>query len=88
MKTLILYIDRRLLKGAFFDPFNHHPLYKMESPRLRYIKINCDGSLKYSSTVGGFTLWDWMGKVIKAGTANYGRSSILIAKARAQRDGV
>ena len=31
---------------------------------------------------------DWTGQLIKAGAAHYGKSSILIAEARALRDGV
>ena len=37
---------------------------------------------------GGYVLRDWTGKVLKVGAANYGHTSILVAEARALKDGV
>jgi len=47
-----------------------------------------DGSCINAKAAGGFILRDWTGKLLKAGAANYGTTSSLIAEARALRDGV
>jgi len=60
----------------------------LHHPQLRVVRINVDGSCINSSRTGGFLLSDWTGKVIKVGAANYGHTSILVAKAQALKDGV
>ena len=52
------------------------------------VKINFDGSLFNSSAVRGYVLLDWTDKLFKAGAANYGSTSIMVAEARALKDGV
>jgi len=44
--------------------------------------------LSQHSSVGGFIVRDWTGKVIKVEAANYGHSSTLVAEARALTNGV
>jgi len=51
-------------------------------------RINFDGLCNHSSTVDELILRNWTGKVIKVGSANHGRTSILVADLRALRDGV
>ena len=57
-------------------------------PPCGFVKVNFDGSIKHSLAAKGFILQDWTDKVIKAGTTNYGNTSIFITEARALRDGV
>ena len=52
------------------------------------VKLNFVGSLKHSSATGGYILRDLTEKIIKAGAANYGDTTILIAEAWALRDSV
>ena len=61
---------------------------RWHSPPKGAIKLNFDGSLKHSSAAGGHIIRDWTGKLIKASAANYGDTTILVAEARALRDGV
>ena len=44
--------------------------------------------LQNTSAAGGFILRDWGGASLLTGTSNYGASSIIVAEARALRDGV
>jgi len=52
------------------------------------VKLNFDGSFQHSSAAGGFIIRGWGGNLIKAGAAHYGDATILVAEARALRDGV
>ena len=69
-------------------PSTSNHFVRWHSPHPGAIKINFDGSLKQESASGGFILRDWTGRLIKAGAANYGNTSILVAEARVLRDGV
>jgi len=57
-------------------------------PQPGIVKLNFDGSGINSAAAGGFILRDWTGKILKAGAANYGQASSLVAEARALKDGV
>ena len=57
-------------------------------PPPGFVKLNFDGSLIHSSAAGGFIIRDWTGRLIKAGATYYGDTSILVAEARALRDGL
>ena len=41
-----------------------------------------------SSAAGRYLPRDWTGKLLRAGAANYGTTSIMVAKAKALKDGV
>jgi len=57
-------------------------------PLPGFVKLNFDGSLINSSAAGGFIIRDWTGKLVKACATYYGNTSILVAEARALRDGL
>ena len=40
------------------------------------------------SAAGGYILHDWEGKILRVGSSYYGCTSIIVAEARALRDGV
>jgi len=57
-------------------------------PNPGWVKLTFDGSSNHYSTVGGFILRDWTGKVIRLGATNYGHASSLVAEAQALKDGL
>jgi len=61
---------------------------RWRAPPMGFVKLNFDGSLHQTSAAGGFIIRGWGGNLIKAGAAHYGDSNILVAEARALRDGV
>jgi len=61
---------------------------RWNAPPRESVKLNFDGSYHHSSAAAGFIIRDRASTLIKAGTAAYGDSSILVAKARALRDGL
>jgi len=63
-------------------------IVRWNAPPPRVVKLNFDGSLSHNSAIGGFIIRDWISQLIKVGAAHYGESSILIAEARALRDGI
>jgi len=65
-----------------------HSFHLVRCHPLGIVKLNFDGSLSNSSAIGGFILCDWTGKVLRLGAAFYGTTSILVAEARALREGV
>ena len=75
------------LLGGFFSPTTYFHLIRW-SPPPRTVKLKFDGSLSNSSIVGGFVIWDWIGRLIKVEASHYGYYSILVAEARAMRAGV
>jgi len=83
-----LYAGRFLSQGAHQEASTSNIIVRWNAPPPGAVKLNFDGSLSYSSAAGGFIIRDWSGHLIKAGAAHYGESSILIAEARALRDGV
>ena len=66
-------------------PFN---LVRWNPPPPGVVKINFDGSLFNSSAAGSYVLRDWTGKLLTAGVANYGYTTIMVAEVRALKDGV
>jgi len=58
------------------------------SPPPGLVEVNFDGSCSGSISMGGYLLRDWMGRLLRAGTGNYGAISIIVAEARAMRDGI
>jgi len=77
------------LKGGPLPPLlKQIPVCLLEPTTPGFIKINFDGSLTHSIAASGYILRDWTGKVLKLGAANYGQSFVLVAEARALRDGV
>ena len=63
-------------------------IVRWNTPPPGVVKLNFDGSLSHNLTAGGFIIRDWIGQFIKDGATHYGESSILIAEARALRDGI
>jgi len=61
---------------------------RWRAPPMGSVKLNFDGSFQHSSAAGGFIIRGWGGNLIKAGAAHYGDATILVAEARALRDGV
>lgn len=53
-----------------------------------FVKLNFDGSLINSSAAGDFIIRDWTGKLVKAEVHFYDNISIIVAEARALRDGL
>jgi len=52
------------------------------------VKINFDGSMQNNSVVGGYIIRDWKRNLPRAGSSYYGCALIIVAEARAFRDGV
>jgi len=75
-------------QGISSTPTQTHIFIRWHSPNPHWIKLNFDGSLQNSSAAGGFILRDWRGASLLTGASNYGASSIIVAEARALRDGV
>ena len=75
-------------QGTSSTPFKTHQFIRWQPPNPFWIKLNFDGSLQNTSTVGGFILRDWRGASLMTGASNYGASSILVAEGRTLRDGV
>ena len=75
-------------RGPFSSPSHKFQFVRWHPPPPGVIKINFDGSRINSTTAGGYILRDWTDKVLKIGAANYGHSSVLVAEARALRDGI
>ena len=88
MENPNLYIGRFSTEGCSFYPSQNLPPCKVEPPPPGVVKKNFDGSILNSSVTGGYVLRDWTGKHLKAGAANYGSTSIMVAEARALKDGV
>jgi len=80
--------DDSSLRGAPSSSSKPVHLIKWHPPPPGFVKINFDGSLLNSSAAGGYVLRDWTGKLLKIGVTNYGHSSIVVAEARAVKDGV
>ena len=57
-------------------------------PPNNFIKLNFDGSFINTSAAGGFIIREWTGKLIQAGAAHFGETSIIVAKARELKNGV
>ena len=75
-------------RGSSSPPLKPFHLARWNPPPPGFVKINFDGSLSNSSVAGGYVISDWTGKLLQAGTANYGTTSMVVAEARALRDGV
>ena len=75
-------------RGPSSSPTPSIHLVRWHPPSLGFIKFNFDGSLINSSAAGGFIIRDWTSKLVKAGAHFYGNTSILVAEARALRDGL
>jgi len=63
-------------------------LVRWSPPQPGTVKLNFNGSYINSAARGGFILRDRTGKLLKAGAANYGLTSSLVAEAKALKDGV
>ena len=81
-----LYAGRFLSQGAHPEASTSNIIVRWNAPPLGAVKLNFDVSLSRSSAARGFIIRDWLGHFIKAGATHYGES-ILIAEARALRDG-
>lgn len=91
-----------LYEGFYYWPFSLPGLMRMLAhfnarssdvlitsfPKSGFVKLNFNRSFNNSSVTEGFIIWDWIGKLLKAGVAYYGNTSILMAKARALPDGL
>ena len=75
-------------RGSSSSPTTSTHLVRWYPPLLGFVKLNFDGSLINSSVAGGFILWDWTRRLIKARATYYGDTSILVTEARALRDGL
>ena len=75
-------------RGSSSSPGTPSHLVRWYPPPPGFVKLNFDGSLINSSAAGGFIIRDWTGRLIKAGATYYGDTSILVAEARALRDGL
>jgi len=81
-------------EASYSSPHSHHhrtdssSFVRWRAPPPGFIKLNFDGSLHQHSAAGGFLIRGWGGNLIQAGAAHYGDSPILVAEARALRDGV
>ena len=63
-------------------------LVRWHPPSPGFVKLNFGGSLINLAAAGSFIIRDWTGKLVKAGAGYYGETSILVAEARALRDGL
>ena len=81
-------VDKNSQRGSSFSPAKTPQLVHWHPPPPRFIKLNFDGCLVNSTAAGGYILRDWTGKIIKVGAANYGKTSIIAAEARALCDGI
>jgi len=75
-------------RGSSSSPTTSNHLVRWHPPPPGFVKLNFDGYLVNSSAAGGFIVRDWTGKLIKAGATYYGDTPILVAEARALRDGL
>ena len=75
-------------RGPPSPPITSIHLVRWHPPSPGFVKLNFDGSLINSAATGGFIIRDWTGKLVKAEAGYYGETSILVAEARALRDGL
>jgi len=75
-------------KGPPSSPSTSFHVVRWNLPLPELIKINFDGSLLNSAAAAGYLFRDWTGRLLRAGAASYGHTSVLVAKARALRDGI
>jgi len=59
-----------------------------EPPPTGRVKINFDGSVLHTSAARGYIICDWRGTILRAGSHQYGCASVIMAEARALRDGL
>ena len=74
--------------GHPFGPISKNKVVRWEPPPIGMVKINFDGSVLHTSAVGGYIIRDWRGTVLRAGSHQYGCTSVIMAEARVLRDGV
>jgi len=75
-------------RGPSSSPTPSLHMVRWHPPSPGFVKLNFDGSLINLSAAGGFIIRDWTGKLVKAEASYYGDTSILVAEARALRDGL
>ena len=69
-------------------PTTTYKLVQWEPPPSGTVKLNFDGSMRNTSTAGGYIIRDWQDTVLRAGSQHHGDASIIMAEVRALRDGV
>jgi len=74
--------------GQPFRPAPKHKIIHWEPPPHGSVKLNFDGSVQGTSAAGGFIIRDWQGTLLRAGSYRYGNASVIMAEARALRDGM
>ena len=87
MDNLNLYVGLESISGGSSPSFTTNHFVRWSLFLWKSLKL-IRWSLNKSSSSGGFILWDWKDKLIKAGTTYYGQTFILVAETRALRDGI
>ena len=83
-----LHVVDHYFRVSSSSPTTSIHLVKRYPPPQGFVKLNFDGSLINSSAAGGFIIWDWTGRLVKADATCYSDTSILVAEAIALRDGL
>ena len=74
--------------GCPFGPVSKNKIAQLEPPPIGRVKLNFDGSVLHTSATGGYIIRDWRGTILRARSHQYGCTSVIMAEARALRDGV
>jgi len=74
------------LRGTYLTSSTSIHLVKWHSPSPGFVKLNFYESFTNFSVAARFIIRDWMGRLFKAGSAQYGIDTILAGKARVMRD--
>lgn len=75
-------------RGANHQRSTSNLIVWWNAPPQGFVKLNFDRSLFQNFAAGGFIICDQASNLRKAGAAPYGDTSILVAEARALRDGL
>jgi len=88
MENSNLHVGGFLFQGLFLPRSASNFIVRWNAPPQGFFKLNFEGSHLHNSAAGGFIIKDWTGNLLKARAALYGDSLILVAEARALRDGL
>jgi len=69
--------------GQPFGLVSKNKIVQWERTPTGRVKINFDGSVLHTLAAGGYIIRDWRGTILRAGSPQYGCTSMIMAEARA-----
>jgi len=71
-----------------FGPVSKSKIVQWEPLPIGRVKLNFDGSMLHTSAAGGYIIRNWRWTILSTGSNQYGCTYVIMAEARALRDGV